>query len=1312
MAQIAGEQTFLDLLAELEKQPPGPAPAVENRIPFDFLELGRSGDVAIIPNEERHKQLGVPHERTTLPLGLGPFDAETADDIKIDLAQKYLMPKPTLDDDMLDRAQRFVDREPDWLSLLHVEPSKRRTDLKIKRDVVTGELDFWNWDEVILPDHALTAKNSTSVHREPAGISDFVRGHPTNLPFAPGGLEAVTLVEDEPLEELEKQLEELLKFDEDDLLMIPPGFDRGLILIDQAPTIAAPRKTMLNIQEILTGGDDLAFEFLKEEGVDMPTDPEAIPQQEEKISLSPEEGNEVDELLPDKPEGLPLPPPRPKAITHKEWAHVVDINNDFPDFYDLVPELAHEFPFELDVFQKQAVYHLENGDSVFVAAHTSAGKTVVAEYAIALAQKHMTRAIYTSPIKALSNQKFRDFRTTFEDVGILTGDVQIKPEASCLVMTTEILRSMLYRGADLIRDVEFVIFDEVHYVNDIERGVVWEEVIIMLPAHVNLILLSATVPNTREFADWVGRTKKKDIYVISTAKRPVPLEHFLYVPPSDKDLHRIVDAQKKFYVNGWKTAQDALTGPKKEVPRVAPGGAAPRGGRGGGGRGGARGAHRGGGGANFVSVGGGRGGGPNARGSGQTDRNMYVHMLGLLKKKQLLPVIIFTFSKKRCEEYANGLVNVDFTSGAAEKSEVHVFIEKCVSRLKGTDKELPQILRMRDLLSRGIAVHHGGLLPIVKEMVEILFTRGLVKCLFATETFAMGVNAPARCVVFSSIRKHDGRSFRDLLSGEYTQMSGRAGRRGLDDTGVVIVACNDEVPDTTTLQKMLLGPPTKLESQFRLTYNMILNLLRVEALKVEEMIKRSFSENVAQKLLPEQQKLHAETTQALSTLDRLSCTICGHDIYQYYDLSSRIVLLQHELRERIIKTPVGAKALAVGRVVVVNSSFYRNAVAVILGTGAALGGGRSLPTMGTRGVDSDRSYAVLILTVAREEHPVSTFKDMAPLPVTRVSVPPIARIDQVVTTVPYTDIAVITKLQIKVDADIILKRRDRDEMSRSGQQLLRLAEEMNEGVEIPEHDWSKMRDLDFQERYREKESLMRQLDSFQCVRCPDLIEHYAQVHNERLLQQQVAELAHSISDQNLELLPDYHQRVDVLKVLRFVDENGTVTIKGRVACEINTADELILTELILDNVLAEYEPAEIVALLSCFVFQEKTQSEPALTPRLETGVKTIIEIGTRVAEVQRNCGLDVRLEDVMAGLKFGLVEVVYEWARGLPFKHITDLTDVLEGSIVRTIVRLEETCREVQGTARLIGDASLYKKMEEARESIKRDIVFAASLYF
>ncbi|KAJ3400300.1 hypothetical protein HDV05_001162, partial [Chytridiales sp. JEL 0842] len=427
------------------------------------------------------------------------------------------------------------------------------------------------------------------------------------------------------------------------------------------------------------------------------------------------------------------------------------------------------------------------------------------------------------------------------------------------------------------------------------------------------------------------RTKKKDIYVISTSKRPVPLEHYLYV---EKEIYKIVGAEKRFLSDGWKAGFDALASTKraenqkdKRPTGRGDGGRGGRGGRGGGGRGGA-----------VVSRGGVGGGGSGASSNSfsrdLSDRNLYIQLLNMLKKKNLLPVIIFSFSKKKCEEYSNALTNLDFTSGGTEKSEIHVFIEKSLAKLKGTDKQLPQVLRIRDLLSRGIAVHHGGLLPIIKEMVEILFTRGLVKVLFATETFAMGVNAPAKCVVFSMIRKHDGRNFRELLPGEYTQMSGRAGRRGLDDTGVVIIACNDSVPELPTLNQMILGTPTKLESQFRLTYTMILNLLRVEALKVEEMIKRSFSENAAQKMLPEQQKLFDDSQKALSSLKKLSCTICAEDLDGYYEMSSRVVLLGHQLRERIIRNPVGTKAAGVGRVVVVNSGFVRNAMGVIVKAGS------------------------------------------------------------------------------------------------------------------------------------------------------------------------------------------------------------------------------------------------------------------------------------------------------------------------------------------------------------------------------------------
>ena len=547
---------------------------------------------------------------------------------------------------------------------------------------------------------------------------------------------------------------------------------------------------------------------------------------------------------------LPLPLPSvasgARATKRKSWAITAPV--DVRNWSTLVPNPAYHFPFELDNFQKQAVLHLERNECVFVAAHTSAGKTVVAEYAIALAAQNMTRCVYTSPIKALSNQKFRDFREKFEDVGIITGDIQLNPEASCLIMTTEILRSMLYKGADLVRDIEWVIFDEVHYVNDAERGVVWEEVIIMLPSHVKLVFLSATTPNTVEFSDWIGRTKHKPVYVISTLKRPVPLEHYLFTAAGGKaKMHKVMSASKEFLMRGHAAAAKALTTSKS---------AKRGGGRGGGG--------------------GRRGRGRGRGGSGRAQKGQLRKLVEELKTKELLPTVFFVFSKRLCETCAHELSGVRLNS-SGEQGKVRAFAASALSRLQGSDRQLPQVLRTIESAERGVGVHHGGLLPILKEVIEILFSRGLVKVLFATETFAMGVNMPARAVCFYSTRKHDGREFRDLLPGEYTQMAGRAGRRGLDAVGTVILALwGPDAPLSSDMHKMLKGKATKLESQFRLTYTMILNLLRVEGMSVEDMIKRSFSEVATQRLVGQHDipaitaRLHARLESLTGEIDALA----------------------------------------------------------------------------------------------------------------------------------------------------------------------------------------------------------------------------------------------------------------------------------------------------------------------------------------------------------------------------------------------------------------------------------------------------------
>ncbi|KAF2712633.1 antiviral helicase [Pleomassaria siparia CBS 279.74] len=1247
---------------------------------------------------------------------------KSKDAIKKELEHEFLTPSTSFNTRWLNQLQQRWDAPTNYHGLFEIAPTQTRTIIRFTREGLEGRVT--GYKEVTVPANSATAKNSTSLLRKPANRAEFVRGAAGFFPFAPGGLdgvEAIAALEDKAILRQESTtvrkplgLDRVINFSSQaGLLEIPPGFTRGLDL-QKRPT--SDTKTAEEVEKTLgeepapTKEDDISDDDVLDGAAGV--DGVAVLDDEDQVQGD----DEIDSLLP--VEFPALAPHGSLAIaanrkSGREWAHMVDINREITNFRELVPEMAREYPFELDTFQKEAVYHLENGDSVFVAAHTSAGKTVVAEYAIALAARHMTKAIYTSPIKALSNQKFRDFRLTFDDVGILTGDVQIRPEASCLIMTTEILRSMLYRGADLIRDVEFVIFDEVHYVNDLERGVVWEEVIIMLPEHVTLILLSATVPNTYEFASWVGRTKKKDIYVISTPKRPIPLEHYLW---AGKGMHKIVTADKKFVEGGWKDANDILSG--KDKVKAAPVGNEPQGGRGGGARGGAGRGGAGRGGPNQRGrgqQGGQRGGGQSAqrgrgniartgRGGGRTtaaqDRNIWVQLIQHLRTKELLPACIFVFSKKRCQENADALSNIDYCT-AKEKSAIHMTIEKSLTRLSPEDRALPQIRHLRELLSRGIAVHHGGMLPIVKEVVEILFAKTLVKVLFATETFAMGLNLPTRTVVFSGFRKHDGRSFRDLLPGEYTQMAGRAGRRGLDTVGTVIIVAPgaDEAPPVSRLREMMLGEPTKLRSQFRLTYNMILNLLRVEALKIEEMIKRSFSENATQALLPEHEHKVKLSEADLEKVKREPCKICDVDLELCHQACMNYQRLTNELHLGLLADPVGRRTIGRNRLVVYKKNNIRT-VGMILQDGTSKG----------------NEPAIQVLEICQNQQRKAD--DLLPYLAPFVEYyRPLPKNENEYTLawafIPLNDVECLTNTVIDIPEAVrnLTKRKQLAKLAQD--QFIPLCSSWNY-QDWDEYDFGRIKTLSFREldEARRKEGVVA--TQRECLKCPDFMKHFAMEHDEWIIKENILQLRQLMSDQNLQLLPDYEQRISVLKDLGFVDEDCRVELKGKVACEIHSADELVLTELILENVLAKYEPEEIVALLSAFVFQEKTDVEPTLTASLERGIAKIVEISEKVNHLQTLHQVILSADDsndFISKPRFGMVEVVYEWARGMSFNRITDLTDVMEGTIVRVITRLDETCREVKNAARIIGDPTLFQKMGTCQELIKRDICNCASLY-
>ena len=407
----------------------------------------------------------------------------------------------------------------------------------------------------------------------------------------------------------------------------------------------------------------------------------------------------------------------------------------------------------------------------------------------------------------------------FGDVGLMTGDVTINPSATCLVMTTEvraylssqlyslnvfqILRSMLYRGSEVIREVAWVIFDEIHYMRDKERGVVWEETIILLPHTVRYVFLSATIPNAMQFAEWICQSHDQPCHVVYTDFRPTPLQHYLF-PAGGEGIYLVVDEKGEFKENNFSKAMGQLQAQTAE---------------------------------DSADDKGKKGNWKKAAAESKNASDI-ARIIKKIMQSNFQPVIVFSFGKRECEGHALALGKYEFNT-QDEQDQVEQIFKSAIDGLSDDDKQLSGISTLLPLLRHGIGIHHGGLLPILKEVVEIIFQEGLIKVLFATETFSIGLNMPAKTVVFTGTRKYDGRELRNLSSGEYIQMSGRAGRRGLDDRGVVILMC-DETLEPASAKEMIKGEADRLDSAFHLGYNMIMNLMKVEGISPEYMLQRCF----------------------------------------------------------------------------------------------------------------------------------------------------------------------------------------------------------------------------------------------------------------------------------------------------------------------------------------------------------------------------------------------------------------------------------------------------------------------------------------
>ncbi|KIL62788.1 hypothetical protein M378DRAFT_80655 [Amanita muscaria Koide BX008] len=970
-----------------------------------------------------------------------------------------------------------------------------------------------------------------------------------------------------------------------------------------------------------------------------------------------------------------------EAGTRLELRHQVRHQVAVPPGYNYVSISNHvppakpdrEYKFELDPFQKVSVYAIQRNESVLVSAHTSAGKTVVAEYAIAQCLNRKQRVIYTSPIKALSNQKYREMLAEFGDVGLMTGDVTINPSATCLVMTTEILRSMLYRGSEIMREVAWVIFDEIHYMRDKERGVVWEETIILLPHSVRYVFLSATIPNAMQFAEWICKSHEQPCHVVYTDFRPTPLQHYLF-PAGGEGIYLVVNEKGEFREDNFSKAMSKLQDAMGEDP------ADPRAGKGKKGK---------------MKKGGDK--------KGQSDISKIIKMIML---KNYNPVIVFAFSKRECEGYAMAMSKFEFNSAGEQDLVTNIF-NNAIENLSADDRQLPQIINLLPLLRRGIGIHHGGLLPILKEVIEILFQEGLIKVLFATETFSIGLNMPAKTVVFTATRKFDGREFRNLSSGEYIQMSGRAGRRGLDDRGVVIMMC-DEKLDPAGAMTMVKGEADRLDSAFHLGYNMVLNLMKVEGISPEFMLSRSFFQFQSSAGIPKLETELLQTEEAMNEIDIADEAL----VAEYYDYRQQLDQMGADFREVVTHPTYALPFLQPGRLVKVK---YQT---LDFGWGVVINYQKRLPPKNRPMAKPDEllpheQYIVDVLLncavggiASKDRNNVSsTPGGVQPCPPGEKGVP-------LVVPILLSTVEGISHIRIFLPKDL----RPESARETAWKSVLEVQRRFPDGIMLLDPiDNMNIKDEKFKQLVKKIQLMEQKMFSSPLHKDPRLPQLYSQYSKKKEQHEHIRTLKRRIqATHDILQLEELKCRKRVLRRLGFSTSADIVDMKGRVACEISTGDELLLTELIFNGVFNQLSPEQSAALLSCFVFQEKSEQATKLKEELATPLRVMQEVARRIAKVAKESKLPIDEDEYVSSFKVELMDAVIHWCRGSSFSDVCKMTDqIFEGSVIRAFRRLGELLRQMAAAAKVIGNAELKEKFEKASEMLERpnSVIFCSSLY-
>jgi ATP-dependent RNA helicase HelY len=958
-----------------------------------------------------------------------------------------------------------------------------------------------------------------------------------------------------------------------------------------------------------------------------------------------------------QPRSTALTPSTSAVAAEKEHVEATTqppIDPDQSRFEDAIAQFEAHYPFALDEFQREAIRILLSGDSVMVAAPTGTGKTIIADFGVWEAFKGTGRVIYTTPIKALSNQKYRDLRATYGDqVGLLTGDVSENREARVVVMTTEVLRNMLLQTPWDLDDVETVIFDEIHYLADPERGTTWEESIILCPDHVQLICLSATINNADEIAAWISRTHRP-IRLITHTERAVPLALHYF---NDGKLNLVVDhtgAQvRDFPHTGGELRRQAARGgfAKRRAERSTP----------------------------------------------EMDEPQPREIVDALAARDMLPAIYFLFSRNDCQAFAERLAVMRPNLVTPRQLDlIEQTIKAVLAGLRPEDQELEQVQTITELARKGIGFHHAGLLPILKQLVEVLFSRGLMEVVFATDTLALGINMPARTVIVGRMSKWDGRRRRMLIPNEFQQMAGRAGRRGMDPFGHVVVPYSPWFTFRETLD-IATGELHPVRSAFAIRYNTVLNLWDPPH---GERVRTLLQQSLAQ--FQSGQRIRALEDQIIAMAEEIDrvpqgCLIgldAGDELLEDYRRSNRsLAAAQNKQRrlederitiQRTLSTTTpwaepGRQALRrafrsaePGTVAHARDGGW----AVFLGKGTRGGVGRFL----------FRDGSIRLLTEYREiDHLTDKRVEIAEQFIN----PP----DDVSDGVNLGGKRRLTTLWKRVDA---LELPDLDAMAAEH----RAIEEDRAASRI--HGL----DSDLDEANAQVKTLWRERQEHPCHACTRRNEHRDYlVLVDRLEKERRGLEEHLGREIDLE-----EERLrNVIRGIRNVMHRfgylhrGYPTEKADMLAEVFDTDGLILCEMIDRGVLDNLMPEDLAEVFSWFSFDREFRygNRFILPDRLVLARRRIEDVEHAVLSEERGEGLAIS-----EGHNPNFYGAVRAWSRGSTMAEIGDQIELSEGDLVMTINKTIDLMRQVYEMLIDVRTSHpLIPRLRQAESLLRRDIV-------